>query len=41
MPTLNDDPEKRAADAADEKHDMLIRVAESQQAAHERANREL
>ena len=31
-------PEELAADAADDKHDMLTRVAESQQAATERAN---
>ena len=32
-------PEELAADAADDKHDMLTRVAESRQAAHHRALR--
>ena len=32
-------PEELAADDADDKHDMLTRVAETQQAAHQRANK--
>ena len=32
-------PEELAADAADDKHDMLTRMAESRQAAHHRALR--